>query len=142
MEWASGNVKKIANSLHAALRGGKYFCSVLCVYTASEHTANWPCRELNIPGNGINHLYTNEITYRPKQHACPINKAQKSFMWAKQSFPEVGIKMRSGPLKKKQQPPTPKQSNRLTKGLSTGNMDMCSAITASGLLIRVSRSSV
>lgn len=40
MEWASGNVKKIANSLHAALRVGKYFCSVLCVYTLSEHTAN------------------------------------------------------------------------------------------------------
>lgn len=105
MEWASGNVKKIANSLRAALRGGTYFCRVLCVYTASEHTANWPCRELNGPGNGINHLYTTEITYRPKQHACRTNKAQKSFTWVKQSFPEVGIKMRSSLLKIKQHRP-------------------------------------
>lgn len=139
MEWASGNVKKIANSLHAALRVGKYFCSVLCVYTASEHTANWPCRGLNVPGNGISHLYTTEITYQPKQHACPINKAQKSFMWTKQSFPEVGIKMRSGSLKKKQAPWN--SQVRLTTDLSTGNMDKRLAITASGLSIHVSCSS-
>jgi hypothetical protein len=33
MEWASGNVKKIANSFHAVLRGGAYFCSLLCIYS-------------------------------------------------------------------------------------------------------------
>ena len=71
MEWASGNVKKIANSLHAALRVGTYFCSLLCVHTPSEHTANWPCREFNIPGNGINHLYTTKITYQPQTTCLP-----------------------------------------------------------------------
>lgn len=34
MEWASGNVKKIANSLHAALRVGNVFLQcALCIYT-------------------------------------------------------------------------------------------------------------
>lgn len=63
MEWASGNVKKIANSLHAVLRVG-ISASVLCVYTLSEHTANWPCKEFNILGSAMTQLYTTKITYQ------------------------------------------------------------------------------
>lgn len=105
MEWASGNVKKIANSLHAALRVGKYFRSVLCVYMASEHTADWPRRELNVPGNGINHRYTTEITCRPKQHACPINRAQKKFHVSQTVLPRSGNKNEVWPIKQKAGPP-------------------------------------
>lgn len=63
MEWVLGNVKKIVNSLYVALRVGKYFCSVFCVYILSEYIVNWLCSEFNIFGNGINYLYFIKIVY-------------------------------------------------------------------------------
>lgn len=124
MEWASGNVEKIANSLHAVLRGGGHLCSQLYIFWLST----WKTDHVDHPACLAMELATQIVLKwlaSSKHYGWLVSKARKTS--CKLSSHNREPKEEVCLLKEKTAPQhTQSPQFRLTLGI--GNTDKHSAI--------------